>query len=214
MKSRMLLSMLIIALVSAVIGGGTMAYFSYKVEVDNTFTAGTVTITAEENTEVTGDLDNVNPGDCYEKNIDICVTGSKAVVLRIRNAGEWVYTTAWRDYLRDNWDELCYSALEKPTDRDGWDAIISAMNEAEVVDFSLLGWFGPDADGWYYSPVSYAANACLDVDVEVCFDGRDMDNRWQLARFSMVTEIQALQSSNFAPYHEWGVEYYGTPHAQ
>ena len=214
MKSRMMLSILVIAMVAAVIGGATMAYFFFKVEVENEFTAGTVRITAEEDAEVTGDLDNVNPGDCYDKRIDIEVTGSKGVVLRVKNAGEWVYTDAWRDYLFTNWEALCYSGEEKPAlgDRDAWDAIISAMNATEnLVDFSLLGWLGPDDDGWYYSPKGYEAGAEFGFDVTVCFDGPLMDNRWQKATFNMVTKIEALQSSNYAPYHHWGVDYYGTP---
>ena len=211
-KSRIMMSMFVIALAAALIGGATMAWFSYKVEVENVFTAGTVTITAEEDVEATDDLDNVNPGDCLDKVIDICVTGSKGVVLRMRNTGEWVYTTAWRNYLRDNWDELCYSEVPKPTDQDGWDAIISAMNVLDVADFEIEGW--TLIGDWWYSPASIDAGTCIDVTIEVCFDGEDMDNYFQKARFTMNTEIQALQSSNYAPFHEWGVDIYGIPPAE
>ncbi len=49
MKRKVLLIALTIALVAGIVGGGTMAWFTAKAEVNNEFTAGTVMIQADSN---------------------------------------------------------------------------------------------------------------------------------------------------------------------
>ena len=83
MKSRMLISMLVIALAAAVIGGATMAWFTDEDASEPvTFTAGTLLIDLNENEweqfqEGEINLDNLNPGDTWEHELEVKNIGTK-----------------------------------------------------------------------------------------------------------------------------------------
>lgn len=95
MKSRMIISLMVIALAAALIGGATMAWFTDSDDAGTaTFTAGTLTIDVSEglgnfpllNTSKHG---NMNPGDVYEPIvIEITNTGSK----KLAWFGNWTFT--------------------------------------------------------------------------------------------------------------------------
>ncbi len=105
MKRKILFVALIIALVAGLIGGGTMAWFTAKAEVENTFTAGTVMINPGE-AIVSGDLDigNWNPGDCTELTWEIHNSGSKDTYIRIKNGLKHGNETAMVRMNDDPWD--------------------------------------------------------------------------------------------------------------
>ncbi|NLB17599.1 MAG: cell division protein FtsN, partial [Syntrophomonadaceae bacterium] len=80
MKSRVLIAVLVVALAAAVIGGGTMAWFTDDGVGDPvTFSAGTLMIDID-NPELTGTydvlLDRLNPGDCVEWEFDVRNVGN------------------------------------------------------------------------------------------------------------------------------------------
>ena len=85
MKSRLLISVLVIALAAAMIGGGTMAWFTAKADAPvNEFAAGTLLIGIEE-AEFVGeeiDLSNLNPGDEWEGEIVVVNEGTKNLKFR------------------------------------------------------------------------------------------------------------------------------------
>ncbi len=87
MKSRMMLSMLVIALVAAVIGGATMAWFTSQDTAGGpaVFTAGTLVVDVSKGLQTFQDLlpdaskhGNMTPGDVYDE-IEIIIenTGTK-----------------------------------------------------------------------------------------------------------------------------------------
>ena len=111
MKKKILYIALSIALAAALVGGGTMAYFSFKVEAENEFYAGYVTIEAGNAVYYSDEKDytNVNPGDAFKKCIKITNIGSKAIELRLVDF-EFTLDIDW-DYIRDNFEELCFSEV-------------------------------------------------------------------------------------------------------
>jgi hypothetical protein len=78
MKSRILVSMLVIALSAALVGGATMSIFKAQGETDEqTYAAGTVEITAGEQTFHEIDtLENMAPGDTIYGSFDVANTGT------------------------------------------------------------------------------------------------------------------------------------------
>jgi predicted ribosomally synthesized peptide with SipW-like signal peptide len=90
MKSKMIISLMIIAMVAALIGGATMAWFTDDAAPgEATFTAGTVIIDAAFNDDVQvveGEYvfeENWNPGDTTKVCLTITNDGSKAMVFKL-----------------------------------------------------------------------------------------------------------------------------------
>ena len=78
MKSRILVSMLVIALAAALVGGATMSIFKAEGETDEvTYAAGTVKIKAGNQTFYEIDtLENMAPGDTIYGSFDVANTGT------------------------------------------------------------------------------------------------------------------------------------------
>lgn len=194
MKSRMLISLLVIALAAAAIGGATMAWFTAEANLEQdgeqvTFTAGTVVVNVDEAPEITTmedrSIDNVNPGDCATICWNIRNVGTKRAELRVKVDSGWV------------------------------DEVEEAEQEAEQVVF-----FAPKPDsGWvmyedeeglwlYYINGPVAPVAGDDEGVKLClvvgFDGPSMDNRYQGLSYSIGGTVEAVQSTNGAPEDLWG----------
>jgi len=94
MKSRMLVSLLVIALAAAVIGGATMAWFTDEdASAPVTFTAGTLLIDIEKFDMVSNEinLDILNPGDEWEYEVDIVNEGTKNFIYKV--------VFCWKDIL-------------------------------------------------------------------------------------------------------------------
>jgi predicted ribosomally synthesized peptide with SipW-like signal peptide len=81
----MLVSLLVIALAAAVIGGATMAWFTDSDSVDNvTFTAGTLLVDIEDFKVATENikLDTLNPGDSWEYEFNVVNVGTKNLIFK------------------------------------------------------------------------------------------------------------------------------------
>lgn len=234
MKRRILLIALTIALAAALVGGGTMAWFSFKTAGgEAVFAAGTVIVGAElEPAEFDGRFENVNPGDCYCLEVEIENRGTKAVELRVTGEGTWEFN--W-DYLEENWEGLCFSE-----DYDSAGAFREAMEGKEpgmgdelnpvfVTNCPGSDWrFYAEVENgaivaywWYYEggpvPGTYAVEE-EEVDDEdrfvtlclcVAFDGPLMGNIFQGATFTLNGTVEAVQASNNAPSELWGDEGWG-----
>ncbi|MBS4022817.1 MAG: SipW-dependent-type signal peptide-containing protein [Dethiobacter sp.] len=88
-KSGTVLSLMIIALMSALVSGATLAWFSAEVPLPGTtFTAGTVDIIVSD-AYVDGSIDNWTTGECITVDWTISNTGSKAVYLRAKVQDQW-----------------------------------------------------------------------------------------------------------------------------
>lgn len=89
MKKRNIMIFSVVALLTLLVVGGTMAWFtSTPEEVINRFKAGTVIITVNDtfNTET---AKNVNPGDEYEKIVSVTNSGTKKAYIRVKLTPEF-----------------------------------------------------------------------------------------------------------------------------
>jgi len=217
MKSRLLISVLVIALAAAMIGGGTMAWFTAKDDAPvNEFTAGTVMIQAGEEFVWGEDMDNVNPGDCFAKCIQVYNTGTKDIELRLEDVGFEV-DIDWTDdgWLAENFAALCFGednyndigALETaynngefenpafiaPCPDSGW-AMEYVKENGEIVGFNF-----------YYTDGPIAPGDSVELCAVVAFDGELMNNVWQAADWKQINGVfEAVQASNNAPAEVWG----------
>ncbi len=179
-----------LVLAALLVVGGTMAWFTAGAgPVTNTFTAGTVEIELH---DVTYDdlqalvpfpengIQNVNPGDDYTKIVYVENTGSKAVYVRVKLSPEW--------------------SGDLPN------VVTIADEDYVMADFPILdGW--EYYEGWYYytSPVA-AGESTAHLIEEVIFAGKEMDNDYQGATFTLEVEAEAIQASNGAALDQWGVD--------
>ena len=181
MKSRVLVSMLVIALAAAVIGGATMAWFTSADVVSNaTFTAGTLAIEAGE-TVIVDDtkIDIVNPGDSFCVCWDIQNKGTKRTELRFDGK------TAW-DFSFDGEDPAHFAVC--PQYADDWKII-----NKEEGGFEL-----------YYTDGPLAAEEVVKVCLVVAFDGPGMGDEFQGQAFTLSGQFDAVQTTNGAPAAVWG----------
>jgi len=219
---------MVIALVAAVIGGASMAWFTAKAEAPAAeFTAGTVMIEADAKFDVDVQFENVNPGDCWKACWEFENTGSKAIQLRLVGEGHWAFNWEW---VWENRDALCYSDKE-------WEDI-DAMKADEMFDVGDMGhpdnpvivvpcdyadepeqsdWkmLLVDADGnittdypdvakfhLYYMPV-IGPGETVQLCLCVYFSGPRMTNIFQGATFTLTGQADAVQASNNAPSEVW-----------
>lgn len=188
MKTKILLSLLVIGLAVALIGGATMAWFTDETPVQPAeFTAGTVVVNADEaptiDTPEGKYFDNVNPGDCATVTWTIVNSGTKAIELRVK--------------LSELWEG------ELPTDN---------VYYAPDPD---SGWVMYDEDGelWlYYTggpvPGTYGNTPederTVQLPIIVAFDGATTGNDYQGKEFTLSGDVYAIQASNGAPAAVWG----------
>ena len=191
-KSRIMMSLFVIALAAALIGGATMAWFTAKAEAENEFIAGTVLIDL---TEIEFCAENVNPGDCYEKDFTLTNEGTKEVRVRMKLDGEWTFNY---DFLRGNWYSLCFTNDEDyvPSD-DEIDDMIADLEDPVSIVFESAGWI-EGTDGWWYYNSNFASGASMNILVDVCFDGPTMTNGYQKADYDIDVKVEAIQASNDA----------------
>lgn len=184
MKKRNMIVGISILLIVLLIGGGTFAWFTAKTEaVTNEFTAGTVEI------ELIDKFDgapNVNPGDCYRKEIYVKNTGTKKAYIRIK-----------ADAVFDN------PALSTSVLRYG---INDPINWGPI---NLLpGWEFKDGYFYYNRIVlpGYHTRPLLESN-RVGFDGPSMDDDYQGAKLDIKIQAEAIQATNGAIQAEWGVSF-------
>jgi predicted ribosomally synthesized peptide with SipW-like signal peptide len=215
MKTRMIASFLVIALVAAVIGGASMAYFTAKAEApENVFVAGTVMIDVGEEVVVPAEkIGIVNPGDCFCKCIPIHNSGNKTIELRLVDL-EFDFSFNW-DWICDHFEELCFS--EDYSDcAELQAAVMAALFAGNVTNpawavgdpqpnkpfdddgnliIPVMAAPCPDSD-WVMKYVNgsmefYYAGGPIEPCTTVCFcvivvfDGPWMGNLWQGATFTM-----------------------------
>ena len=187
MKTKIALSMLVILFVLAASLGATMAWFTDSEDLTNTFTAGTLEINAEDNWEGYGleeDWENVNPGDCKDKEFRITNIGSKHSLIRLQFEGEW------GEYVAEDW-------------------VIMVDQDADLVTVNApAGW--TLHDGWWYydgilEPDMDASNP-FEFVLEVCVDGPGTGNEYQGMSYKFEITVQAIQASNNASGEAWNVD--------
>ncbi|MEW5954273.1 MAG: TasA family protein [Bacillota bacterium] len=94
MKSRLLVSLMVIAMAAALIGGATMAWFTDEAtSPEQTFTAGTLLIDLEQEdfASNTVNLDILNPGDEFKFEYEVINDGTKRFIYKV--------VFCWQDIL-------------------------------------------------------------------------------------------------------------------
>ncbi len=186
MKKKAVVSLLVIGLAVLAIAGGTLAWFTWQVDVDdNVFTAGTLKIEAGESWVEGFEVENWNPGDCEDKEVWVKVTGSKGVYLRFKINDGW-----WQLNDDEEWVEWNLGMLVNP--------VSYGLNDAWV----------KKSDGWYYytggrvEPESDEINAIS----KVCLLG-SAGNDFQGKQYRIGFEFEAIQTTHEAVFEAWKVGY-------
>ena len=213
--------MLVILFVIALSLGATMAWFTAEADpIENVFQAGTVLIEAEETEVRGGNLENVNPGDCFEKEFEITNTGTKNIVVRVNPhsvESEWEFDLV---HLYDNWEMLGFldEYGDKPANMDesdsDWNDFLDALENLDD-PIKAISEYGPEDlwdlgdDGYFYyigDPIE--SDGTVTFWFEVCFEGEEMSNEFQGATYRMWTSFEAIQASNNAPNDHWDIDLY------
>lgn len=184
MSKKILMSVLVILLAAAAVGGATMAWFTDSEEVDNFFTAGTLDIGVVDGwAGIDGDIwEVVNPGDCKDKKFEITNDGTKNALLRFQFSGEW-----------------------GTIDDGSWTAMADSNPDLVTVT-APAGWYKHTDDWWYYEsgPLAPGSNP-FEFALTVCVDGPNTGNKYQGMSYKLDFEFQAIQASNNASGDAWGV---------
>jgi len=189
MNKKVMLSVVIILLAVAAVGGATMAWFTDSETVENQFTAGTLIINAEDGWRgLEGDnWENANPGDCKEKDFTVTNEGSKRMYVRFSFDGAWV--------------------TPLPNAPDGF------VPDDDLVEIKPAE---GDLDNWTYLDGYWYYNGLLESEEEinftflVCLDGPDTGNEYQGASYDIEFEFEAIQVTNEAVNDVWGVYWDGS----
>jgi predicted ribosomally synthesized peptide with SipW-like signal peptide len=169
MNKRTILSVAIIVLVFAAIGGATMAWFTDEAVVDpNVFTAGTVILDAEDSWyDETNPIsvDNWNPGDCTPKMVTVTYEGSKRAFLRMQIMETWAmsdgqegFLTATEYFEQDapNVEWKIYTGTVEQYKLIDWNAYKPKDNPNDWKDWNFDGKWkyhassADDGKGWWY----------------------------------------------------------------
>lgn len=208
MKIKIALSMLVILFVIALSLGATMAWFTAESSIEeNIFTAGTLMIEAGESWEDDYEVENWNPGDCEEKEVTVEVTGSKSAYIRMQ------FDDGWYEEIDGSWVSWTHSNDVDPIKI----RVVDEDNNEVFHEFPTDDWV--EDGGWYYyvggDMEGYlASGATITVISQVCLDGPTADNEFQGKQYRLGFIFEAIQTSNYAAYYEWGVDIYGEPPAE
>ena len=176
MKKKNLVLITTAALVVLLIAGGTMAWFTAEADpVTNNFKAGTLIMSVDECFNAC-DARNVNPGDCIQKHVRFHNDGTKKMFVRVD-----------------------LEAIFK--DADG-----NELDPEGIVSYDIGDDWVLHTDGYYYYTKEVKAGKYTgEIISEVCFDGPNMDNEYQGARFTLTVNSEAVQVTNGAALDVWGV---------
>lgn len=199
MKKRIIISLLVILFVVAASLGSTMAWFTDSVELENTFTAGTLSILAEDEWNVNtwnmteSDVwDNANPGECQEKDFTITNDGSKKLYLRLELNGSW----------EDNIPNP--QGVDVPADAPNDDLVTIEPSEAFEADWTYLDGY------WYYNDVIEPTGDGdpLTFTFKVCLAGLGTGNYYQGADYNLTFGLEAVQATHAASFDLWSAGLY------
>jgi predicted ribosomally synthesized peptide with SipW-like signal peptide len=198
MSKKIIMSVLVILLAAAAVGGATMAWFTDEAVIEpNVFTAGTLEIKAGEVWEGGEGIENWNPGDCEDKEVTVEITGSKTTYLRMQ------FNDGWYEYVDEAW--VSWEPSVDPI------VIKNGTEEFPTSDWVKIG-------DWYYyinddDPDDLGRSFPEDVITvitEVCLDGSTADNQFQGKQYRIGFNFEAIQTTNNAVDEVWGVYFNGT----
>lgn len=221
MNKRIFLSILVIMMALAAMGGATVAWFTAESEeLTNEFTAGTVTIEANESGTYSDPVENWNPGDEDDKNITVEVTGSKTVYLRAHLTEGWE-DLQWITGIDDGGRDIDWTV-----EAEGGEGEYTILRHLWGNDLpNRVNWFidgdvWPDdewhyLDGYWYYIGEEATDGVLDPEAVVTFlsrvglKGAETGNEYQGAKYTINVTFEAIQTTHEAINSEWGVKFEG-----
>jgi predicted ribosomally synthesized peptide with SipW-like signal peptide len=207
MKSRMLVSLLVIALAAAVIGGATMAWFTDSdVSDEVTFSAGTLLI-AIDDLNLEGEeglkINNMNPGDVKNGSFVVVNEGTKNL--------QFMGYLCWQDIIGQLNTALGEDMMTRLLEEGYGDKELSDVLNFKISvkganwDYFNLG------EGVFYNgtlpkdqkPLKFglaelAPSESLTYDVEVTLPG-EAGNDYQGSKINLVFGVIAGQTTNNAP---------------
>lgn len=185
MKKKSLVLMTSVMLVALLIVGGTMAWFTAETgTASNDFKAGTLKIKLVDCFNFCG-AQNVNPGDCYDKDVYVYNYGTKRAFVRIA-----------KDMAFEGGLDL--------------DVVEYTLGSGWVEDdnyFYYTQELGPKfrrGNRWYY-PTTTKLFADNQNGKNICFNGPNMGNQYQGKKFTINVKAEAIQVTNGAALAEWKV---------
>ncbi len=176
MEKRLLTGLLIFSLVALLAVGVTMAWFTDTEEANNNFTSGTVEIQILENgATVPVVKQNVNPGDIYDKEVEVQSLGSKRTYVRVS------INPVWEENLPINNVNLIFA-------------------NGEIGTHWVNG-----GDGWYYYKHILEAGAVTEpllsrVEIVGSLTGNDYQDK----KLTVNVKAEAVQASHEAYKDAWG----------
>lgn len=191
MKKRGILSVLIIVLAIAAVGGATMAWFTDQSDpLENVFTAGTVSIEAGEEWAYEGDTkENWNPGDCDDKEFTITNTGSKGIKIRGIMSANWYDADGVTPWAEADPDAVTIDFSDSVgVDNTGWTIEYDDVEEVWYL------YYEPRIPGTFEEPDPDDLEAT--VTIKVCLIGNIAGNEYQGKVFKLETIFQAIQASH------------------
>lgn len=207
MRTKIILSVVVVLLAAALIAGATAAWFTDSDDVlDAEFTAGTVIVEAEGPTILPeAKVGNVNPGDIFEVTWTIRNAGTKASEFRVNLDKDW--------YIDEDhyWNVVTDERFARLMEEYGFENIeeLEALLDTDNVSYSPVegsDWVIYDDEGvlWlYYLGGPVAAGTSVPLELTVTFDGPTTDNKYMGAMFKLGGFVEAIQASNNAPATVW-----------
>jgi len=174
MKKKAILILTVIAMTASLAVAGTLAWFTGKASVTNTFTAGSVDVAIyDENGEPVEEgltFDDFVPGDTKDKVVTFKNTGKSNAYIRAKATASW-------------------------------DPQLDASNI--TIDYNTENWV-LRSDGWYYYKYVVAGgNSTTPLFDTVTFEPGNNDNNYQNAVLTVQIDVEAIQAANDAAIDAW-----------
>ena len=173
MSKKKIIAMMALVIVIAILGTGTLAYFTTKAVVHNVITTGGVGITLEEKMldENGNEVDYENPKDHVSPGEDV----SKIVRVKNDDADAWIRVRV---------------DMRVETPRDEMDP-----GEDITLNYNAEDW--TYHEGWYYyNEILPSGQRTTPLFEEVNLSGEGMGNEYQNSTIYIDVKAQAVQSAN------------------
>jgi len=198
MNRRKVLSVLVIILAFAAIGGATMAWFTAEASVtENYFQAGTVAIRAtdEFDEESAG---NWNPGQCIDKEIDVIYEGTKKAIIRMQIAEQWEDGAIVYDRSISNviwkFEDFIWDSDNRPQGWHYYNKWWYYLGDTTDPDYTYT--LGDNTVVGFVGGATPQDPIVISILDQVCLDGNLTGNAYQGKSYTINVKFQAIQASN------------------
>lgn len=181
MKKKILL-LATVAICTAILASGTMAYFTKEDQVHNIITTDAVDIEIEEWQKTD---DGLVPYP-KEKPIDVMPGATVSKIATIKNIEADAYIRAKFEVVITDADDKVMELSQETLD--------------SIITLTMNGndWLRKDGDGewWYYTDAVATGDTTEAFFTEVVFDGPNMTNEYQNCTVEVIVKAQGVQTAN------------------